>query len=155
MDYSTPQWLFDILDQVFNFETDLAADKNNKKCNEYLDEELNSLEREWGFDGWSWLNPPYGRKIGEWIKKAYEEHIKGSDICMLIPARTDTNYFHKYITKSKAILLLKGRLKFGNEKNSAPFPSMLVFFGNITEFQINKLNSFDLGFLIEPNKTFA
>lgn len=151
MTYSTPDWLYDSLNKIFEFKIDLAADQENTKCKIFYTENDNSLNFPWGYEGWNWLNPPYGRTIKDWVGKAYTDYKNGADICMLIPARTDTTYFHKYIIKSKAILLLKGRLKFGNEKNSAPFPSMLVFFGNIKEWQINKLNNLELGFLILQN----
>lgn len=75
-------------------------------------------------------NPPYGKEIGKWVKKAYEESKKNdTTVVMLIPARTDTAYFHDYIYhKAKEIRFVKGRLKFGQSKNAAPFPSMVVVF---------------------------
>jgi len=74
-------------------------------------------------------SPPYGRQIKYWVKKAYEESQKdNTNIVMLIPARTDTIYFHEYIYHKAEIRFIKGRLKFGNAKNSAPFPSMVVIF---------------------------
>ena len=79
-----------------------------------------------------WLNPPYGRTIGAWVKKAYEESQKpGTFVVCLLPARTDTAWFHDYCKKGY-IQFIRGRLKFGNSKNSAPFPSMIVFFGGNT-----------------------
>ena len=75
-------------------------------------------------------NPPYGREIGKWVKKAYEESLKGVTIVLLIPARTDTRYFHDYILGKAEIRFLRGRLKFGGCKNSAPFPSMVVVYNN-------------------------
>ena len=75
-------------------------------------------------------NPPYGRQIGKWVQKAYEESKSGTTIVLLIPARTDTTYFHDYIYQKPnvEIRFLRGRLKFGDGKNSAPFPSMVVIF---------------------------
>lgn len=74
-------------------------------------------------------NPPYGRDIAKWVRKAYEEgHKKNTLVCMLIPARTDTKYFHDYILNRAEIRFIKGRLKFGENNNSAPFPSMVVIF---------------------------
>ena len=73
-------------------------------------------------------NPPYGRELAKWVKKAYEESRKpNTKVVMLIPARTDTRWFHDYCVKGR-IEFLKGRLKFGDGKNSAPFPSMIVVF---------------------------
>lgn len=78
-------------------------------------------------------NPPYGREICKWVEKAYQESKKANTlICMLIPARTDTKYFHQYIYGKAEIRFIQGRLKFGNAKNAAPFPSMLVIYNNIT-----------------------
>ena len=75
-----------------------------------------------------WLNPPYGRGIGKWVQKAYEEAQKpGTVVVCLLPARTDTAWFHDYCRKGK-ITFIRGRLKFGGSKNSAPFPSMVVEF---------------------------
>ena len=74
-------------------------------------------------------NPPYGKSIAKWVQKGFEEAQKpGTKVVMLLPARTDTKWFHDYCVKGK-IEFLKGRLKFGNAVNSAPFPSMIVIFG--------------------------
>ena len=74
-------------------------------------------------------NPPYGKEIGKWVKKGYEESCKPETlVVMLLPARTDTKWFHDYCLKGQ-VEFLRGRLKFGNSKNSAPFPSMIVVFG--------------------------
>ena len=76
-----------------------------------------------------WCNPPYGREIGLWVKKAYESaHESGGIVVMLIPARTDTKWFHDYVLHRAEIRFIAGRLKFGGAKNSAPFPSMVVIF---------------------------
>lgn len=76
-------------------------------------------------------NPPYGRVIGDWVKKAYEESKKPDTlVVMLIPARTDTKWFHDYIYHKAEIRFIKGRLKFGGSNNSAPFPSMVVIYNN-------------------------
>ena len=76
-----------------------------------------------------YCNPPYGREISKWIKKAYEENLKGTKIVLLLPARTDTKWFHEYIYNKHEIRFIKGRLKFNDGKNPAPFPSMLVIMG--------------------------
>lgn len=75
------------------------------------------------------MNPPYGRDIKYWVQKAYEESLKGATVVCLIPARTDTTYWHKYIFgKADDIRFIKGRLKFGYSKNSAPFPSAVIVY---------------------------
>ena len=78
--------------------------------------------------GRCWMNPPYGRGIGKWVQKAYEESLKGTLVVCLLPSRTDTKWWHDYVMKAKEICFIKGRLKFGGAKNSAPFPSCVVIF---------------------------
>ena len=125
--WETPQNLFDKLDKEFNFTLDVCATDETAKCNNYFTPKEDGLIQEWR--GSCWMNPPYGREIGIWIKKAWEESKKGAKVVCLIPARTDTKYWHEYIfTYAAEIRFIKGRIKFGNSKNSAPFPSALVIF---------------------------
>ena len=125
--WETPQNLFDKLDKEFNFTLDVCATDETAKCNNYFTPKENGLIQEWR--GNCWMNPPYGREIGIWIKKAWKESKKGAKVVCLIPARTDTKYWHEYIfTYAAEIRFIKGRIKFGNSKNSAPFPSALVIF---------------------------
>lgn len=130
MDWETPQDFFDELDREFNFNLDPCATKKTAKCDKFFTKEEDGLSKDWG--GFTvFCNPPYGRAIKDWVKKCAEESKKKDTIIvMLIPARTDTKYFHEYIYKKKnvEIRFIKGRLKFGNSKNSAPFPSMVVVF---------------------------
>ena len=126
--WETPQWLFDELNDEFNFTLDVCADHNTNKCKNYFDLEKNGLKQEWSNEI-CWMNPPYGKKIGQWIQKAHYEAQKGNTtIVALLPARTDTKWFHDYIYNQHEIRFLKGRLKFGKAINSAPFPSMIVIF---------------------------
>lgn len=132
--WETPKDFFDELNKEFNFTLDPCADDKNKKCNKYFTKEQNGLKQTWKNEV-VFCNPPYGREIKEWVKKSYIESFNPQNNCvvvMLIPARTDTKYFHEYIYKKPnvEIRFLKGRLKFGNSKNSAPFPSMVVIFKN-------------------------
>lgn len=76
----------------------------------------------------SFVNPPYGREIGRWIKKGFEEWRKGKTVVFLIPSRTDTAWWHDHIMKASEIRYIRGRLKFGDAKNSAPFPSAIAIF---------------------------
>ena len=127
--WSTPQDFFDKLNDEFHFTLDVCADENNHKCEHYYTKEIDGLSRPWV--GTIWCNPPYGRKIGEWVRRAhFSSHIGSATVVMLLPARTDTRWFHDYIyNKSNTeIRFIKGRLKFGGCKNSAPFPSMVVIF---------------------------
>ena len=127
--WSTPQSFFNELDKEFNFTLDPCATTANAKCTKYFTEEVNGLIQNWEGET-VFCNPPYGNQLKLWVKKCYEENIKlNTKVVMLMPARTDTIYFHKYIYhKAKEIRFIKGRLKFGNSKNSAPFPSMIVIF---------------------------
>ena len=127
--WSTPQDFFDKLNDEFHFTLDVCADETNHKCEHYYTKEIDGLSRPW--IGTIWCNPPYGRKIGEWVRRAYiSAQIGSATVVMLLPARTDTRWFHDYIyNKSNTeIRFIKGRLKFGGCKNSAPFPSMVVIF---------------------------
>ena len=128
--WETPQDLFDKLNNVFNFNLDVCAVDETAKCKSYFTPEIDGLSREW--KGHCWMNPPYGREQINWIKKANEESIKNnSTIVCLIPARPDTKVWHEIIfPNALAICFIKGRLKFGGSKDSAPFPSAIIVFGN-------------------------
>lgn len=133
LDWCTPQDFFDKLNEEFGFVLDVAATEKTKKCNLCYTPETDGLSQSWDRGGAVFCNPPYGREIGKWVKKAYEESVKCSNtIVLLIPARTDTSYFHEYIYKKAEIRFIRGRLRFtdsdGNTVNSAPFPSMLVIY---------------------------
>lgn|SRR5690625_1067299 len=126
--WATPQSFFDRLNNEFNFTLDPCSDKYNAKCSKYFTEEDDGLTKSWEGER-VFMNPPYGRVIGDWIRKAYEESLKeGTMVVALIPARTDTRYWHDYVMKADEIRLVKGRLKFGDGRNSAPFPSAVVVF---------------------------
>lgn len=116
--WETPKLLYEELNKEFNFQVDVCATKENAKCTKYYTEEIDGLKQDW--KGTCWMNPPYGRKIGEWIKKAYKSSLDGAIVVCLIPSRTDTKWWHEYCMKGE-IRFIKGRLKFGESKNSAPF----------------------------------
>lgn len=125
--WATPQEFFDKLHEEFHFELDACADETNHKCEMYFDRETDGLSQEW--DRTTWCNPPYGKEIGKWVAKAAEQSEKhGVTVVMLLPARTDTRWFHDYIYGRSEIRFVKGRLKFGGGRNPAPFPSMIVIF---------------------------
>lgn len=128
--WETPQDFFDKVNKEFNFNLDVCAVPETAKCSKFFTPENNALIQKW--DGVCWMNPPYGREIIKWIAKAYNESLNNNTIVCLIPARTDTKYWHNYCMKAKEIRLIKGRLKFGNASNSAPFPSALIIFENHT-----------------------
>ena len=121
----TPQDFFNKYNDKYNFTLDVCATHENAKCKNYFTEEVDGLSQEW--TGVCWMNPPYGRTIKQWMKKAYESSLNGATVVCLVPARTDTNWWHEYAMKGE-IEFIRGRLKFGGSKNSAPFPSAVVIF---------------------------
>ena len=127
--WATPQDFFDKLNGEFRFTLDPCADESNHKCERFFTKEQNGLLQCWS-DERVFCNPPYGRETQPWVRKCFEEVHEGACplAVMLIPARTDTRWFHEYIYKKAEIRFVKGRLKFGNSANSAPFPSMVVIF---------------------------
>ncbi len=128
-DWATPQSFFDQLDAEFHFTLDPCASAANAKCRKFYTAQDNGLMQDWGGEV-VFCNPPYGRKIFDWVKKCYEESCKpNTTVVMLIPARTDTRYFHEFIYhRATEIRFIRGRLKFGDGKAPAPFPSMVVVY---------------------------
>jgi phage N-6-adenine-methyltransferase len=126
-DWATPQDFFDKIQREFHLDHDVCADETNAKLPRYFSKQYDGLKCNWSGLR-CWMNPPYGRKIGKWVQKASEGGA--ALVVALLPARTDTKYFHDYIYNKPnvEIRFIKGRLKFGDSKNSAPFPSMLVIF---------------------------
>lgn len=129
-EWETPQDFFDQLNEEFHFTLDVCASDHNKKCDNYFDEAADGLKMKW--EGVCWMNPPYGRGVDRWMKKAYEESlVRGTTTVCLVHARTDTKWFHDYAMKGE-LRFIKGRLKFhnpnSNNKHSAPFPSLVVVF---------------------------
>ena len=127
-EWATPQAFFDELDEEFHFTLDAAADETNHKCEKYYDKQVDGLTKSWQAGGVTYCNPPYGRQIGKWVKKAYDEYKAGATVVMLLPARTDTKWFHDYILGKAEIRFVRGRLYFNDGQGRAPFPSMVVVY---------------------------
>lgn len=126
--WATPQYFFNKLNEEFKFTLDPCSNGVNNKCAKFFTAEENGLLQDWQGSA-VFMNPPYGRVIGEWVKKAYQEGLKeGTIVVALIPARTDTKYWHEYVMNAREIRFVKGRIKFGDSNNSAPFPSAVVIF---------------------------
>ena len=126
-EWATPQDLFDRLNEKYRFDLDPASTDENAKCSKHFTIHNDGLSQSWGGHK-VFCNPPYGREIGRWVEKGYVESQKPDTlVVMLLPTRTDTRWFHDYCLRGK-IEFIKGRLKFGQSKNSAPFPSMIVVF---------------------------
>jgi site-specific DNA-methyltransferase (adenine-specific) len=130
-DWGTPQWLYDELDAEFHFTLDVAANDSNAKAPSYFTEEENGLVQDWTKDV-CFLNPPYGgMETGKWVEKAYRDSCLGATVVVLIPARTDTTWWHEYTLRKAEIRFIKGRLRFGGGPQSswgAPFPSAVLVF---------------------------
>jgi phage N-6-adenine-methyltransferase len=140
-EWETPNDLYQSLNREFNFTLDPCSQDYNHKCQKYYTQEDDGLSKDWSGET-VFCNPPYGKEIGKWVKKCHEESLKpNTKVVMLIPSRTDTKWFHKYIYNKAEVRFIEGRLKFinrllpswredGNFKlQSAPFPSMVVIFG--------------------------
>lgn len=126
--WATPTDFFRELDEEFHFNLNPCADEYNHKCDKYFTVKENGLLQDWRGSS-VYVNPPYGREIGKWVEKAYrtnQEH--GNLVVMLLPTRTDTKWFHDFIYNKAEVRFVRGRLKFGDSKNSAPFPSMVVVY---------------------------
>lgn len=131
-EWETPQEFFDELDKEFHFTLDVCATAENAKCARYYTKEQDGLHQPW--DGIVWCNPPYGREVGKWVFTGLiASQLRGSTVVMLLPARTDTRWFHDYIYHRAEIRFIRGRLKFGGSKNTAPFPSMIVIFRGLSK----------------------
>lgn len=128
-EWATPQDLYNKLNNRYNFTLDPCSSLENHKCDKFYTIKENGLIQDWSNEV-VFCNPPYGREIYDWVKKCYNEHLNGTKIVLLIPSRTDTKYFHEFLYKKPNIKLefIKGRLKFGDSNNSAPFPSLLAYF---------------------------
>lgn len=139
-EWETPGYIFDRLDSEFHFTLDPAATDQNHKCFKYYTKLTNGLDKSWAGHR-VFVNPPYGKEIPKWVEKSYLEGLKGTLVVMLIPARTDTAWWHDYVMRAE-IRFIKGRIGFinrtiSNEKkgkkfkiSKAPFPSAIIIFGN-------------------------
>lgn len=125
VEWGTPIAAFMALDAEFNFTLDVCATPENTKCKRFYTEQDNGLIQEW--TGSVWCNPPYGRAIKMWVRKAYESALNGATVVMLIPSRTGTSWWHDYVMLGE-IRLIRGRLKFGGATENAPFDSAVVVF---------------------------
>lgn len=124
-DWETPEQTFNTLDAEFHFEVDVCATEHNSKCKVFFRPEIDGLKQEWR--GVCWMNPPYGRDIGRWMAKAYTASLEGATVVCLVPARTDTRWWHNFATRGE-IRFIQGRLRFGGSNGDAPFPSAIVIF---------------------------
>jgi phage N-6-adenine-methyltransferase len=127
--WETPRELFALLNREFSFTLDVCATRANCKCAAYFSRAEDGLRQKWF--GTCWMNPPYGRAIAAWIKKASCEAGRGATVVCLLPARTDTVWWQETVMKAREIRLLRGRITFAGANGPAPFPSAIVIFQNV------------------------
>ena len=128
VEWETPQAFFDRLDREFHFGLDPCATAANAKCRKFYTETNKGLSRSWA-NCPVFVNPPYGRELAAWVKKAWHEsRLSPYPIVMLLPARTDTHWWHDYVMRADEIRFIEGRLKFGGADSSATFQSVVVVF---------------------------
>jgi phage N-6-adenine-methyltransferase len=141
-EWETPKDFFEKLNWRFGpFTLDPCASEDSAKCTKYYTVNDDGLSKNWD-NNTVFVNPPYGREINSWIKKAFDESKnENTTVVMLIPARTDTRYWHDYVMKAKEVHFVKGRLKFGDSSNSAPFPSAVVVFSDTADSGSSHNNS--------------
>ena len=125
-DWGTPTNLFEGLDAEFGFDVDVCATADNAKCRKFFSPREDGLKQSWAPLS-CFCNPPYGREIGNWMAKGYGESLRGATVVCLVPARTDTKWWHQYARRGE-IRYLRGRLKFAGAQHAAPFPSAVVVF---------------------------
>lgn len=127
VEWETPQPIFDFINKEWHFDVDVCALPENAKCDTYYTPDQDGLKQIWL--GVCWMNPPYGRDIAKWMRKAYNTAKSNhGTVVALVHARTDTKWWHDYAMKATYIIFIKGRLKFGNAATSCPFPSCFVIF---------------------------
>lgn len=123
-EWATPQSLYDELNREFNFTLDPCATSSNAKCERYFTKEQDGLKQSWAGEI-VFCNPPYGKMMSKWVEKCHQESA-GATVVMLIPARTDTRYFHEFIYKKHEVRFIRGRLRYNDGRGQSPFPSMIV-----------------------------
>lgn len=127
-EWSTPQSFFDHLNAEFGFTLDVCATKENAKCAQFFTKEQDGLLQPWS--GVCWMNPPYGREIGKWVRKALASASAScATVVCLVPARTETAWWHDWVIGGEAeVRFVRGRLRFSGMTVNAPFPSAVVIF---------------------------
>ena len=136
--WETPMSLFNKLNARYHFTLDPCSTDRNAKCPKHYTKESNGLTKSWKNEV-VFMNPPYGKEISKWVAKASQEYRGGAIIVALLPARTDTKWFHEYINKQARVIFLKGRVKFelnGEVQQTAPFPSMIVIWEGIQDYEL-------------------
>jgi site-specific DNA-methyltransferase (adenine-specific) len=129
-DWQTPDEIFDPLNEEFAFTLDAAASFENKRAEKFFDKDSDGLLQDWGLET-VWLNPPYGdgaAKLSEWVEKSYRASLRGATVVMLLPARTNTNWFHDLCLSKAEIRFIRGRPRFGKAEHGLPQPLCIIIF---------------------------
>lgn len=126
-EWETPQDIFDRLNEEFHFTIDVCATAENAKCERFYTKEQDGLKQDWTGET-VWCNPPYGRGLKDWCRKCFMHSVGGGTAVMLVPARTDTAWFHDWVQWKSEVRFIRGRLKYGNAKWNAPFPTMVIVY---------------------------
>ena len=138
--WETPQWLFDYWASRFAFDIDVCATKDTAKCRDYFTPANDALSQDWSKFGTCWMNPPYGLAIAKWCQKAADEADRGAVVVGLLPARTDTSWWHEQVTRASEVYFLRGRVKFVGAKYTAPFPNAVVVWTGVPPLKIHCLD---------------
>lgn len=139
--WRTPDWLFETLNAYFKFDCDVCANDSNYLCENYYTSENSCFDNPWGKI--NFMNPPYSRGMNKFIERAYLQWKDHNRMTVaLLPSRTDTKWFHDYIYGKAHIFFMRGRLRFNDQPNPAPFPSMIVFWGVEDNRALNALFEF-------------
>ena len=129
VEYSTPKEIFEPLQKGFNIVLDVCASGENNKCDIYFSKEQNSLKQDWHKIGNAWMNPPFSRDLKKWVEKAYTEAQKGINVVCLLPVRSNTIWWHKFIIDTKSeVRFLKGEIKFNGMDRGLWLPFAIVIF---------------------------
>lgn len=126
-EWATPPAFYADLHAEFSFTLDPCSTRQNAKCSTFYTKAEDGLAQDWGIHT-VFCNPPYGRTIGEWARKCYEASLQGATVVLLVHARTDTRFFHNWVYGKAELRFVRGRLKFGDGKQSAPFPSLVAVY---------------------------
>ena len=133
-DWATPEWFFARVSRIYRLGLDVCATAANAKCPKFYTPAEDGLTRDWTADAAGagvWMNPPYGREISKWVAKAAAEARKGTPVVALLPARTDTRWWHEWVAPFALVRFVRGRLTFGGARHIAPFPSALAVFDTL------------------------
>ena len=151
-EWATPQWLFDMLNWLISFHAYPCATPENAKCKIFFTKEQDGLRQDWG-KNIVFANVPYGREVGEWVRKCYQSSQNGALVVLLVAARTDTAWYHDWVHGKAEVHLLRGRLMFGECESPAPFPSMIGIFGRRDNRRLMKCQQ--CGNLFQAERTDA